>query len=47
MQNTQVPTQSPVSTSLTMKRFQVREVETVKTTAAAAYPWWLCMGGPF
>ncbi|WP_179050614.1 hypothetical protein [Nostoc sp. TCL26-01] len=47
MQNTQVQTQSPVSTSLNMKKFQVREVETVKTTAAAAYPWWLCTGWPF
>jgi len=27
-----------------MKKFVVREAETVKTTAAE-YPWWLCIFG--
>ncbi|WGV24435.1 hypothetical protein [Halotia branconii] len=30
--------------SMKMKKFAIREAETVKTTAPAAYPIWLCIG---
>jgi len=29
--------------SQSMKKFQIRKPETVKVTAAAAYPWWMCI----
>jgi hypothetical protein len=28
-----------------MKKFQIRKPETVKVTAAVAYPWWICILG--
>lgn len=30
-----------------MKKFTIRKPEAVKTTAAAAYPWYLCLPIPF
>lgn len=29
--------------SMKMKKFAIRDAETVKTTAPAAYPIWMCM----
>jgi hypothetical protein len=39
-QNTQ--TKSVELGSMKMKKFAIREAETVKTTAAARYPIWAC-----
>jgi hypothetical protein len=41
METTQVQSFAPAA--LKMKKFEVREAETVKTTAAARYPWWACL----
>lgn len=34
-------------TPMKMKKFAIRNAETVKTTAAAFYPWWMCINLPF